>query len=86
MKIKHRPSTGRISIVNIPCKCGGIAKMQEWLEEVGAGNYKRYCQIFCENGDFQTGIYCERTARESRESALCEWKNIMHDAITKGKK
>lgn len=48
--------------------------MQEWLEEVGVGNYKRYCQIFCDNGDYQTRIYSERTARESRESALNEWK------------
>ena len=74
MRIKHRPNTGRISLVNIPCKCGGISKMQEWIEEVGFDKYKRYCQIFCENGDCETRIYCERTARESRESALNEWK------------
>lgn len=48
--------------------------MQEWIEPDFFGNFKRYCQIFCENGDYQTRIYSERTARESRESALNEWK------------
>lgn len=74
MKIKQRPNRGAISIINIPCKCGGTAKLQEWIEPDFFGNFKRYCQIFCENGDYQTRIYSERTARESRESALNEWK------------
>ena len=32
MKIKQRPNRGAISIINIPCKCGGTAKLQEWIE------------------------------------------------------
>ena len=74
MKIKPKVNRGIISVVKIPCSCGGIGKMQEWIEEVDFGKYKRYCQIFCENGDCETQIYSGRTARESRESALYEWK------------
>lgn len=74
MRIKQRPNRGAISLIDIPCKCGGTAKLQEWIKPDIFGNFKRYCQIFCENGDYQTRIYSERTARESRESALNEWK------------
>lgn len=48
--------------------------MQEWIESDSFGNFKRYCQIFCENGDCETRIYSGRTPRESRESTLNEWK------------
>ena len=74
MRIKQRPNRGVISLIGIPCKCGGTAKMQEWIEEVDSEKYRRYCQIFCENGDCETRIYSGRTPRESRESALNEWK------------
>lgn len=32
MKMKQRPNRGAISIINIPCRCGGTAKLQEWIE------------------------------------------------------
>ena len=77
MRIKQRPNRGVISLIDIPCKCGGIAKMQEWIEPDSFGNFKRYCQIFCENGDCDTQLYSERTPRVSRVSALTEWKCSM---------
>lgn len=68
---------GVITLAPHKCECGGYGKIQEWLEPDNAGNFKRYCKVFCDSCDKCTRIYCERTARESRECALREWDFVI---------
>lgn len=72
--MKRIANRGIISPVKTPCKCGSIAMLQEWIESDSKGNSKRFAVVFCQECERKTKIYSERTARESRQEALNEWK------------
>ena len=73
VRVKVPINRGTVKSISIPCKCGGNAKIQEWIEQNDFRDATYCCQIFCEYGDSETEIFSAVSAKEARESAIKEW-------------
>ena len=71
---KKYASRGVLSPVDIKCeRCGGTAMYQEWIES-SANLMQRFGIVFCQNCDMKSRLHSERTARETKQEALNDWK------------
>lgn len=64
---------GQISSTNIPCRCGAVGMLQEWVEDNGINGVSRYAMVFCQECNAKSKIHSERTYRETRQEAIFDW-------------